>query len=38
MAFQMAVVDDVLMNNPFQFELAGVVINDAVTREAITKD
>lgn len=37
-AFQMAVDDDVLMKNPFQFELAGVVVNDAVTREAISKD
>ena len=37
-AFQMAVDDDVLMKNPFKFELAGVVVNDAVTREAITKD
>lgn len=37
-AFQMAVDDDALMKNPFQFELAGVVVNDAVTREAITKD
>lgn len=37
-AFQMAVDDDVLMKNPFQFELAGVVVNDAVTREAVTKD
>ena len=37
-AFQMAVDDDVLMKNPFQFELAGVVVNDAVTREAIMKD
>ena len=36
--FQMAVDDDVLMKNPFQFELAGVVVNDAVTREAIMKD
>ena len=38
LAFQMAVDDDVLMKNPFGFELAGVVINDSVTREAITKD
>lgn len=38
LAFQMAVDDDVLMKNPFQFELAGVVVNDAVTREAVTKD
>ena len=37
-AFQMAVDDDVLTKNPFQFELAGVVVNDSVTREAITKD
>lgn len=37
-AFQMAVDDDVLNKNPFGFELAGVVVNDSVTREAITKD
>ncbi len=37
-AFQMAVDDDVLMKNPFGFQLAGVVVNDSVTREAITKD
>ncbi|NDO52285.1 site-specific integrase [Lachnospiraceae bacterium MD335] len=37
-AFQMAVDDDVLVKNPFGFELAGVVVNDSVTREAITKD
>lgn len=37
-AFQMAVDDDILMKNPFQFELAGVVVNDAVTREAVIKD
>ena len=37
-AFQMAVDDDVLVKNPFAFELAGVVVNDAVTREAIKKD
>ena len=37
-AFQMAVDDDCLQKNPFAFELAGVVINDSVTREAITKD
>ena len=37
-AFQMAVDNDVPMKNPFQFELAGVVVNDAVTREAVTKD
>ena len=34
----MAVDYDVLMKNPFGFELAGVVVNDSMTREAITKD
>lgn len=37
-AFQMAVDDDVIMKNPFGFQLVGVLVNDAVTREAITKD
>lgn len=37
-AFQMAVDDDVLLKNPFGFELAGAVVNDSVTREALTKD
>ena len=37
-AFQMAVDDDILSKNPFAFELAGVVVNDSVTREAITRD
>lgn len=37
-AFQMAVDDDVLHKNPFAFELATVIVNDSVTREAITKD
>ena len=37
-AFQMAVDDDSLVKNPFGFQLAGVLVNDAVTREAITKD
>lgn len=37
-AFQMAVDDDVLNKNPFGFQLAGVVVNDSVTREAITKE
>lgn len=36
-AFQMAVDDDLLSKNPFQFELATVVVNDSVTREAITR-
>ena len=36
--FQMAVDDDILVKNPFGFRLVGVLLNDAVTREAITKD
>lgn len=36
-AFQMAVDDDVLLKNSFAFELVGVVVNDSVMREAITK-
>lgn len=35
-AFQMAVDDDLLVKNPFPFELATVVVNDSVTGEAIT--
>ena len=34
----MAVDDDILVKNPFGFQLAGVLVNDAVTREAISKD
>lgn len=37
-AFQMAVDDDMLNKNPFQFELASVVVNDSVTREAISRE
>ena len=37
-AFQMAVDDDILVKNPFGFQFVGVLVNDAVTREAITKD
>ena len=36
-AFQMAVDDDVLVKNPFNFQLNTVIVNDSVTREAITK-
>ena len=36
-AFQMAVDDDLIRKNPFNFELASVIVNDSVTREAITK-
>lgn len=36
-AFQMAVDDDLIRKNPFGFELASIVVNDSVTREAITR-
>lgn len=36
-AFEMAVNDDLIRKNPFAFELASVVVNDSVTREAITR-
>lgn len=37
-AFQMAVDDDILVKNPFGFQLQTVLVNDSVTREALTKD
>ena len=37
-AFAMAVEDDYITKNPFDFELTQAVINDSVTREAISKD
>ena len=33
----MAENDDLIRKNPFQFELVSVVVNDCVTREAITR-
>lgn len=36
-AFQMALDDDLLRKNPFEFQLATVVVNDSVTREALTR-
>ena len=36
-AFQMAVDDDILRKNPFEFMLVTVLVNDSVTREAITR-
>ena len=36
-AFEMALQDDLIHKNPFQFELATVVVNDSVTRDAITR-
>lgn len=37
-AFQMAVDDDLIRKNPFSFELATVIYNDSVTKEALTRD
>ncbi len=36
-AFQMATDDDLIRKNPFEFQLATVVVNDSVTREAISR-
>lgn len=36
-AFEMALNDDLIRKNPFAFELSSVVVNDSVTREAITR-
>lgn len=36
-AFQMAEDDDLIRKNPFQFPLSTVVVNNSVTREAITE-
>ena len=36
-AFQIAVDDDVLLKNPFEFQLATIIINDSIRREAISK-
>ena len=37
-AFALAVEDDCIRKNPFDFELATVIINDSVTRDAITRE
>lgn len=37
-AFQMAVEDDMLLKNPFNFELATVVVNDSVMRKALSRE
>ena len=37
-AFQMAVDDDTLRKNPFDFQLASVVVNDSVTRQAVSRE
>ncbi len=36
-AFQMADDDDVLLKNPFEFQLVTIIINDSIPREAIPK-
>lgn len=36
-AFQMALDDDLIGKNPFDFQLATVVVNDSVTREAVSR-
>ena len=36
-AFEMAVEDDMIRKNPFGFMLASVVVNDSVTRDAISR-
>ena len=37
-AFQMAADDDMIVKNPFQFELHTVVMNDSVKRDALTRE
>ena len=36
-AFQMAMDDDLIRKNPFNFELSTVLVNDTVTRDAISR-
>ncbi|MBR2527348.1 MAG: site-specific integrase [Blautia sp.] len=36
-AFQMAVDDDLIRKNPFAFPVSEVIVNDSVTREAISR-
>ena len=37
-AFQMALDDEMIIRNPFEFQVSLVLVNDSVTREAITLD
>ena len=37
-AFQMVVDDDILVKNPYGFQLVGVVVNDSVAKEAISRE
>ena len=34
----MALEDDLILRNPFEFQVSLVLVNDSVTREAITLD
>lgn len=34
-AFQLAVDDDLLRKNPFEFQMVSVLVNDTATREAL---
>ena len=36
-AFQMAMDDDLIRKNPFNFQLSTVIVNDSVTRDAISR-
>lgn len=36
-AFQMAVDDDLILKNPFNFELGTVIVNDSKTRQALSQ-
>jgi len=36
-AFQLAVDDEIIRKNPFEFQLVSVIVNDSVMRQAITR-
>ena len=37
-AFRMALDDDLIRRNPFDFELATVIVNDSTTRDAVSRE
>lgn len=37
-AFQMAVDDDLIRKNPFEFQMVSIIVNDTIRREAITHE
>ncbi len=37
-AFQMAVDDDLIRKNPFEFSMSTIIMNDSVPREAVTEE